>query len=59
VDQQPDFQCLVSCKNEVCKAIGLDSAHFQLSMGMSSDYQKAIELGSTSVRVGSLIFGSR
>ena len=26
---------------------------------MSGDYEKAIEFGSTSVRVGSLIFGAR
>jgi len=30
-----------------------------LSMGMSGDYPLAIECGSTSVRIGSLIFGSR
>ena len=30
-----------------------------LSMGMSSDYQVAIEEGSTMVRIGSLIFGAR
>ena len=30
-----------------------------LSMGMSSDYKVAIEEGSTMVRVGSLLFGSR
>jgi len=30
-----------------------------LSMGMSSDYQVAIEEGSTIVRIGSLIFGAR
>jgi len=30
-----------------------------LSMGMSSDYKIAIEEGSTMVRIGSLIFGSR
>lgn len=30
-----------------------------LSMGMSSDYQLAIEEGSNMVRIGSLIFGSR
>lgn len=30
-----------------------------LSMGMSDDYPIAIECGSTSVRVGSLIFGAR
>ncbi|MDG2187155.1 MAG: YggS family pyridoxal phosphate-dependent enzyme [Hyphomicrobiales bacterium] len=29
------------------------------SMGMSSDYQKAIEFGSTFIRVGSQIFGKR
>lgn len=31
----------------------------ELSMGMSGDYQLAIEEGSTMVRVGSLIFGAR
>jgi pyridoxal phosphate enzyme (YggS family) len=30
-----------------------------LSIGMSSDYQMAIEEGSTMVRIGSLIFGAR
>jgi uncharacterized pyridoxal phosphate-containing UPF0001 family protein len=30
-----------------------------LSMGMSSDYPIAIEEGSTMVRIGTLIFGSR
>ncbi|HYC83992.1 MAG TPA: alanine racemase, partial [Chryseosolibacter sp.] len=31
----------------------------ELSMGMSSDYQIAVEEGSTMVRVGSAIFGNR
>ena len=30
-----------------------------LSMGMSADYKFAIEEGSTMVRIGSLLFGSR
>jgi uncharacterized pyridoxal phosphate-containing UPF0001 family protein len=30
-----------------------------LSMGMSSDFEAAVELGATHVRVGSAIFGSR
>ncbi|MEN3975323.1 YggS family pyridoxal phosphate-dependent enzyme [Emcibacter sp. SYSU 3D8] len=30
-----------------------------LSMGMSSDYEKAAEMGATHVRVGSAIFGAR
>lgn len=38
----------------------LNSTDFnQLSMGMSSDYQLAIEQGSTMVRIGSLLFGAR
>lgn len=36
-----------------------DDAFDTLSMGMSDDYPTAIECGSTSVRVGSLIFGTR
>ena len=31
----------------------------ELSMGMSSDYLKAINFGSTFVRIGSKIFGKR
>ena len=31
----------------------------ELSMGMSNDYKEAIKFGATSVRIGSLIFGSR
>lgn len=31
----------------------------ELSMGMSSDYLKAVEFGSSFVRIGSLIFGDR
>jgi uncharacterized pyridoxal phosphate-containing UPF0001 family protein len=30
-----------------------------LSMGMSADYEAAIQLGATHVRVGSAIFGAR
>ncbi len=35
--------------------LGLDD----VSMGMSSDYKKALDLGSTYIRVGSEIFGAR
>ena len=31
----------------------------ELSMGMSEDYEKAIELGSTNIRIGTLLFGKR
>jgi hypothetical protein len=30
-----------------------------LSMGMSGDYELAVEMGATHVRVGSAIFGAR
>lgn len=36
-----------------------DSAFKEISMGMSNDYQIAIEEGATMVRIGSLIFGER
>ena len=36
-----------------------DSSFKELSMGMSGDYQIALDEGSTIVRVGSLIFGER
>jgi uncharacterized pyridoxal phosphate-containing UPF0001 family protein len=31
----------------------------ELSMGMSGDYETAIKLGATSVRIGTAIFGTR
>jgi uncharacterized pyridoxal phosphate-containing UPF0001 family protein len=31
----------------------------KLSMGMSDDFETAIRLGATSVRVGSAVFGAR
>lgn len=36
-----------------------DEAFKEISMGMSGDYKLAIEAGSTMVRIGSTIFGSR
>eukprot|EP01038_Epipyxis_sp_PR26KG_P004155 gene4155-5919_t len=57
-----DFTCfdkLVSCRNDVAIAIGVDIESLELSMGMSGDFEEAIKRGATSVRVGSLIFGER
>lgn len=58
-DLNPDFRCLIDCRKAICKRFGLDLDSFELSMGMSNDFEKAIEMGSTIVRVGSLIFGAR
>jgi uncharacterized pyridoxal phosphate-containing UPF0001 family protein len=32
---------------------------FQLSMGMSDDFETAVRFGATSVRIGSALFGAR
>lgn len=41
------------------KYFGMDDAFKEISMGMSGDYELAIEEGSTMVRIGSALFGSR
>lgn len=53
------FETLVDCRDEVARALGRDPTTLELSMGMSGDFESAIALGSTNVRVGSTIFGSR
>ncbi|XP_057663924.1 pyridoxal phosphate homeostasis protein [Diorhabda carinulata] len=55
----PDFVCLKKCRDDICQALGIDWKDIGLSMGMSDDFEHAIELGSTNVRVGSSIFGYR
>lgn len=52
-----DFEQLKEYKERLSADFG--ERFDTLSMGMSYDYQLAIECGSTSVRVGSLIFGAR
>ncbi|KAI8474550.1 MAG: hypothetical protein J3K34DRAFT_366172 [Monoraphidium minutum] len=54
-----NFECLSKCRSEVAAALGLDPNDLELSMGMSGDYESAISMGSTNVRVGSTIFGAR
>lgn len=55
----PDFQRLLSLRQELCEKLGLPVEQVELSMGMSVDFQHAIEVGSTNIRVGSTIFGER
>ncbi|XP_013414433.1 pyridoxal phosphate homeostasis protein [Lingula anatina] len=55
----PDFQELIRCRKEICESLGLRLEEIELSMGMSNDFEHAIEVGSTNVRVGSTIFGAR
>ena len=41
------------------RKLAVEAGVEKLSMGMSGDFESAIEFGSTSVRVGSAIFGNR
>ncbi|KAG8386101.1 hypothetical protein BUALT_Bualt03G0114000 [Buddleja alternifolia] len=54
-----NFKTLWDCRAEVCKALGMSESQCELSMGMSGDFEQAIEMGSTNVRIGSTIFGPR
>ncbi|XP_073970759.1 pyridoxal phosphate homeostasis protein isoform X2 [Rhodnius prolixus] len=55
----PDFLALLECRDNVCAKLNFNPKDVELSMGMSDDFEQAIELGSTSVRVGTAIFGHR
>lgn len=52
-----DFERLAEYKRELSSYFGEEFD--TLSMGMSDDYELAIECGSTMVRIGSSIFGNR
>lgn len=54
-----DFDVLFDTRKRFCESRGLNEKDFDLSMGMSHDFETAIKQGSTSVRVGSIIFGPR
>ncbi|MEL7230324.1 MAG: YggS family pyridoxal phosphate-dependent enzyme, partial [Pseudomonadota bacterium] len=41
------------------RKLAREAAVEELSMGMSGDYETAIAMGATHVRVGSAIFGAR
>merc|ERR1712212_152131 len=55
----PDFRTLLETRGAVAAALGKEETDLELSMGMSKDYEEAIRMGSTNVRVGSFIFGAR
>ena len=53
---RPDFKKMFAIKKDLEQEAG---AALELSMGMSSDYEIAIEEGATVIRVGTAIFGKR
>lgn len=58
-ESDQDFQVLVKCRDELLRKYQYDVNSIELSMGMSHDYERAIQAGSTIIRVGSSIFGAR
>lgn len=55
-EENADFKRLLTLKQKLDDKYRLD---LELSMGMSNDFKEAIKQGSSSVRVGSSIFGAR
>ena len=53
LDEEPSLHFALLAK--IAKRNGLEG----LSMGMSADFERAVALGATHVRVGSAIFGAR
>ena len=58
-DQNCDFKTLAALRSAIYSEFPLYKDNLELSMGMSLDFPQAIKYGSTSVRVGSEIFGER
>lgn len=55
-----EFKSLKSLFDEIKSTYSTEANDFNtLSMGMSADYKVAIDSGSTLVRIGSMLFGSR
>ncbi|KAA8623951.1 hypothetical protein SMACR_09360 [Sordaria macrospora] len=58
-NENEDFVVLREQRELVEKELGLEEGSLELSMGMSEDFEGAIVMGSSEVRVGSTIFGER
>lgn len=58
-ESERDFACLAKTSENIAEALGIPNEQVKLSMGMSADYEMALQKGSDYVRVGSSIFGAR
>ena len=58
-ESRPNFVRLRELLGQVASLGGAAGEMTELSMGMSSDFEAAIEEGATMIRVGTAIFGSR
>lgn len=57
--ENPDFLRLKDSRRLLAKLLEIKEEELELSMGMSADFVDAIKEGSSSVRVGTRIFGAR
>ena len=57
--ENEDFVALRQEREGIVRALGMEESELELSMGMSADFEVAIALGATHVRIGSAIFGQR
>ncbi|MEO6988325.1 MAG: YggS family pyridoxal phosphate-dependent enzyme [Aquihabitans sp.] len=53
------FETMVELRRSLQQEMPDPESYGELSMGMSGDYELAIEMGATTVRVGQAIFGAR
>ena len=53
------YQNLLFVFREVAQMLDIDILSLELSMGMSNDFEEAVRMGSTNIRIGSTIFGER
>jgi len=58
-NENEDFALLKEQRDLVAKELGIEGEKLELSMGMSEDFEGAIAMGSSEVRIGSTIFGER
>jgi pyridoxal phosphate enzyme (YggS family) len=56
---RPQFQRLKTLHDRIAERHPELKSFKELSMGMSNDFEVAIECGATIVRIGSLLFGER
>ena len=60
VQVRKEFRYLKDCFNSLKNKYFAGNTYFrEISMGMSGDYEIAVNEGSTIVRIGSLLFGER
>ena len=58
-DARPHFHRLRRLRDDVASTLSLEPSTLNLSMGMSQDFEVAIEEGADLVRIGTAVFGPR